>query len=230
MPATDLLSVFVQYNRAIYPLQVALLLVAAALVLLVVRSGPTRVRFVWAGLALLWAWCGAVFFITFMAPTMPVAFVFGAAFLLQAALFAVAAWTEAGRTVELKGDARGLTGAALIAYALMVYPLIATALGQHFPAQPTFGAPCPLTIFSFGLMVMVAGRTPIHLLVIPVLWTLMAYVPVFRWGIYEDIMLPVAGVVGVALILTRNARVARVEPADGVGETPAPMEGSHRLH
>lgn len=53
---------------------------------------------------------------------------------------------------------------------------------------------------------------------------------VFRWGIYEDIILTVAAIVGSALILAHDRRLGSTDPFVGVGETPAPMEGTGRLH
>lgn len=229
MPASDLLSVFVAYNQAIYPLQFLLLFVAAALVLLAARGGAWSTRMVWTGLALLWAWCGAVFFITFYGRLGPAPRVFGAAFLLQAAAFAIAAVRQDGGLLALRRDANGIVAAFLIVYALVGYPLLASALGQSYPAQPTFGAPCPLTIFSFGLLLLFTGRVPPHLLIVPVWWGAMGVVAVLRWGIYEDLMLPVAAVAALLMILTQNRRLGSTAPSASVGETPAPMEGTGRL-
>ncbi len=221
-------SVFVCYNEAIYPLQLMLILIAGALALVAIRPGEWSTRIVWVGLALLWAWCGGVFFIKFYGPQGPAPMIFGAAFLLQAVVFALAAFRNDGGAMRLRSDARGITAGVLMGYAVLIYPLLADALGQHYPAQPTFGAPCPLTIFTFGLLVMFTGRVPAYLLVVPLFWAAMGLVPIFRWGVYEDIMLPVAGVLGVILILKHNRTVARAATA-GVGETPAPMEGTRRL-
>lgn len=75
-----------------------------------------------------------------------------------------------------------------------------------------------------------SGRGPRYLLAVPVTWGFLGLVAVFRWGIYEDIILTVAAIVGSALILAHDRRLGSTDPFVGVGETPAPMEGTGRLH
>ncbi len=233
MSGNMLVGTFVAYNQGIWPAQVALLALACALVIVALRAGPASGRLVYAGLAVLWAWCGALFFLVFFTRVWAGAYVGGVLFLLQAVLFA-AAWLRPGAGVmAFQGNARGIAGATLVGYALLVYPLLASALGQHYPAQPTFGAPCPLTIFTFGMLLLATGRVPGHLLAIPFAWGLFGIAPVVRFGVLEDIGLLVAALVAVPMIVAwnRRLRVAPDEPvAPGVGETPAPMEGTRRLH
>ncbi len=235
MPQNPLLATFTAYNQAIWPVQIALLLFALGLVVLAVRGRAGGGRMAYAVLAVLWAWCGGAFWLLFYAryAVRPVAYVFGAAFLVQALLFGHAALVERASRVALRTDAYGVLGATLIGFALLVYPLLASALGQHYPAQPTFGAPCPLAIFSFGMLLLVRPRVPGHLLAIPFAWALLGVFPVVRFGILEDIGLVVAGLVGLPSILAHNRR-SRPAPSPatspGVGETPAPAEGIRRLH
>lgn len=236
MAGQVLVATFTAYNQAIWPLQIVLLVVAVALVTVGLRGGQSRGRTVYGGLAVLWAWCGSIFFVVFYArnaavPAVP--YLFGAVFLLQALLFARAAVAERDSVLALRADAYGLAGASLIVFALLAYPLIASALGQHFPAQPTFGAPCPLTIFTFGMLLLVTGRVPNHLLAIPFIWALLGTFPVMRAGILEDIGLIVAGLVALPMILAHNRRLGAA-PGEAavlsVGETPSPLGGTRRLH
>ncbi len=229
MSASDLLSTFVLYNQAIYPLQLLLLLVAAMVVLVAARGGAWSARIAWTGLALLWAWTGAVFFIIFYGRIGPMPQAFGVAFLLQAVAFAIGAVRRDGVALAVRRDATGIIAAFLAAYALLGYPLLADALGQHYPAQPTFGAPCPVTIFTLGVLLVFTGRVPIYQLVVPVAWGLVGVVPVVRFGILEDVMLPVAALAILLLVPAHNRRVAAAVPTAPVGETPAPMEGTGRL-
>ncbi|WP_442947196.1 DUF6064 family protein [Noviherbaspirillum sp.] len=50
------------------------------------------------------------------------------------------------------GRARGSAGAALIVFALGIYRAWSWYAGHWFPAMPTFGLPCPTTIFTIGLL------------------------------------------------------------------------------
>ncbi len=232
MSGNVLVETFVAYNQGIWPAQVALLALACALVIVALRAGPASGRLVYAGLAVLWAWCGALFFLVFFTRVWAGAYVGGVLFLLQAVLFA-GAWLRPGAGVmAFRGNARGIAGATLVGYALLVYPLLASALGQHYPGQPTFGAPCPLTIFTFGMLLLATGRVPGHLLAIPFIWALMGIVPVVRAGMLEDIGLIAAGLVALPLLLAHNRRLASATtppPVAGVGETPASMPGTGRL-
>ena len=234
--APELFTVFTRYNTAVWPAQIGLLALALGLLVVVVRGRPGGARVVYGGLALLWVWCGAVFFLAFYARyagVAPLAYGMATAFVLQGALFARAAAVAGGGTMALRADVHGMAAAALIGYALLIYPLLASALGQHYPGQPTFGAPCPLTIFTFGLLLLAAARVPGHLLAIPFVWAVLGIFPVLRFGVVEDIGLIAAGLVALPLILGRNRGLRSTPGADpgaGVGETPAPPEGIRRLH
>ncbi len=230
-----LLATFTAYNQAVWPAQIALLVLAFALVIAVLRGGAGTANVVYAGLAILWAWCGIVFFVAFYAPHAPAptaGYVFGAAFVLQAVLFGRAALVRRDGVMALRANRVGSVGAMLLTYALLAYPMLASALGQHYPAQPTFGAPCPLTILTWGMLLLVVGRVPGHLLAIPFLWSLAGFFPVLRAGVLEDIGLIAAGLIALPMILVHNRGLASARtspPTADVGETPAPMQGTRRL-
>ncbi len=202
-----------------------------------VRGGRNSTRLVYGGLAVLWAWCGAIYHLAFFTRINPMAYGFGTLFLAQAALFGIAAARSGGEAMQLRGDGRGITGGVLIAYALLIYPLLGAALGQHYPAAPSFGLPCPLTIFTFGLLLLATGRVPVQLLLIPLAWSLLGVMAALNWGVLEDLGLPVAALCGATMVLVHNRKV-RASAAgaaaggghDTVGETPAHPEGIRRLH
>ncbi len=231
--ASEFFGVFARYNQAIWPAQFGLIALALALLAVAVRGGRNCALVVYGGLALLWAWCGAVYHLAFFTRLNPLAWAFGALFLLQAGAFAVQA-LRAGEPTALRWDARGILGTTLVLYALVAYPLIGLALGQGYPAAPSFGVPCPLVIYTFGMLLLATGRVPVHLLVIPVLWALLAGPMAVRlWGVFEDLGLPLAAVLGAIAVLIHNRRIRAAEPAGHpgrVGETPAQPEGIRRLH
>ncbi len=227
--ASDFFDVFARYNTAVWPVQIGLLAVAVALLAVIVRGGRSSARLVYGGLAVLWAWCGAVYHLGYFARLTPMAYAFGALFLVQAALFGRAAVRADGEVMALGLDGRGLLGITLVAYALFFYPLIGSVLGQLYPATPSFGLPCPLTIFTFGVLTLAVGRVPVHLLVIPCAWALVGISAALNFGVLEDLGLPVAALCGAAAVLAHNGRV-RAAPPPRVGETPAAPEGIRRLH
>ena len=86
-----------------------------------------------------------------------------------------------------------------------LYPLIGWLLGHGWPRAPMFGVtPCPLTVFTMGMLLLIEGRTPIHLAVIPVLWSLVGGTAAWFLGVTEDLALPIAGLGGLALVLWKN--------------------------
>jgi hypothetical protein len=83
-------------------------------------------------------------------------------------------------------------GHALIAYGLL-YPVIALLDGHSYPRVPTFGLPCPTTIVTVGFLVLVRGRIPAALMVVPLAWAAIGGSAAFLLGVRADLALPVAG-------------------------------------
>ena len=200
-------GVFVRYNESMWP--VPLLLVAAGLAFAVLASSaPRRSRRLMATLAALWAYAAIAYHLAFLASLTPAAVLFAALFLVEAALIA---WhglhtRRLHLAVPLDRTSR-LVGAALLAYALVGYPAVAALAGQHYPAMPTFGLPCPTTIFTLGVLAWCVRPVPRSVLVVPVLWTVIAMFAAVPFGIVEDFALPLA--VAATLIVLRRRIVRR---------------------
>lgn len=199
-------EVFARYNDAVWPAQVLLhVLAVAALALLFVR-GRRSGRAISLVLALLWAWMGGVYHLVYFRPINPAAALFGALFLAGAAAFA---WEGVVRARLRCGDGGGAArpvGTALVAYALVGYPLLGYALGHRYPAMPTFGLPCPTTIFTVGMLAFLRPPVPWRVLAVPVLWTLIGVQAAFALGVYEDLGLLAASAAGVWLALRGRRR------------------------
>lgn len=87
----------------------------------------------------------------------PIARAFAAGFLVQAALFVIHAALARGLELGPRSRLRSLAGAVMVAYAMIAYPIIGLAVGESYLAMPLFGVtPCPLLIFTFGLMLWAA--------------------------------------------------------------------------
>ena len=109
--AEQFLDVMLRYNEAVWPMQVVFYLLAALLLWHAARrSGRDR----WVGLALgfLWAWMGVAYHWIFFTEINPAAWVFGGFFVLQAALFALAAFRDV--RFRFDTDVYGLTGALFV--------------------------------------------------------------------------------------------------------------------
>jgi hypothetical protein len=198
------LEVFRQYNEAIWPLQIVLKVLGAAVAILLLRPRPWSDRFIVTVLALLWVWAGGAYHLWHFRTINPAATVLGGLFLLAALLFALEGVLLGRMRFEQKRAGRLVVGATLIVYALLVYPQVSGLLGHHYPSAPTFGAPCPTTIVTLGVLTFMASPYPRSVLVIPVIWSVLGTVAVGALGMTEDLGLPVAGAAGAAMLARRQ--------------------------
>lgn len=198
------------YNRAVWPAQILAFALATALVWLALRPHDDRLaraggRLHALALVAAWAWTGAVFHLQYFATINFVAPVYGALFLGQALLLT---WTGVVRRNVLMERARGAVGLAamgLLAYALVGYPAIAAIAGEGVASTRVVGLdPGPTAVFTLGLLLLARGRTPLHLVIVPLVWSLVAGVSAWMLAIPEDLVLPVLGLGALALIIRKN--------------------------
>lgn len=156
-------------------------------------------------LAGLWAWMGIAYHIAFFTSINPAAWLLAMGFLLGSLAFAWHGIARADLNFRYVRGARGISGAALFAFALVLYPLIGYFLGHRFPAAPTFGLPCPTTIFTLGLLLFAASPLPKTVLVVPLLWSAVGSLAAYQLGVLEDLALVVAGVVTIVVMLVQRA-------------------------
>jgi hypothetical protein len=87
------------------------------------------------------------------------------------------------------------------------------ATGSGYPAMPMFGiAPCPVTIFTFGVLMLARGHVQLWLLAVPVTWSLIGGTAAFLLRVPQDGFLLVSGLVSVPALLMRE-RARRTLPA-----------------
>ena len=199
-----------QYNAAIWPAQIiALLLGLAALALSArPRAGARRAgrhRLVAGILAAAWLWTAVAFHGLHFSALVWTAWGFAALFALQGLLVAVAAWRGSLRIEATPALAAGL-GLVVGLLGLLLHPLAGLLAGQDWAGlRPVILAPAPLTLFTFGLLLRAAPRAPRHLLIVPILWSVIAGVLAWDLGLWVDLLLPAAAVVtvGVSLLSRR---------------------------
>jgi hypothetical protein len=192
-------AVFEAYNRAIWPAQVTAYVLGVLAVALAARGGARNGRRVAGVLALFWLWTGVAYHWAHFSQINRTAYLFGAVFVLQGVLLAAAA-VRGTLAFRFRPDARGWMGAALMAYALAVYPLIGHLLSHGWPRSPVFGvAPCPTTIFTVGLLLW-TGRAPRNLVIVPVLWSLVGASAAVLLAVREDLGLLAAAAAGVWML------------------------------
>lgn len=209
--ATQFFAVFARYNAAVWPAPIVLAALALGAAVLAAPGRDRSSRVASGILALLWIWMGAVYHLGFFRSINPAATVFGALFLIQGIGFATVGSLRGTFGFHFRADGAGWTGAALMAFALAGYPLLADVLGHRYPMTPTFGLPCPTTIFTLGLLFWAEPAAPTWLLVVPLAWSALGVWAALQLGVHEDLSLLAAGLVSAGVLLARG-RTAPVHP------------------
>lgn len=210
--------VFARYNEGIWPMQIVLNGAALVCIGLLFPPGMWASRTICLFLSLLWAWMAIAYHFTFFSDINPAAWAFGAVFLLGSVAFA---WSGVARTpVSLRPvlGARATVGATLITFALILYPMIGYAIGHRYPSAPTFGLPCPTTIFTLGLLLFSVRPITRRVFIVPLLWAAVGSVAAFQLGILEDLGLLAAGVATIAVMLFSPAPPNPLLNADARGQ------------
>ncbi len=202
------LGVFQRYNEAVWPAQILLTGFALAAIVLAFQKKPYNGKIISYILAFLWYWMGMIYHISFFSAINSAAYFFGGAFMLQGGFFHWIGGFKNQIGFRARFGIRGSVGAILMLYALLVYPLLGHWIGHVYPQSPTFGAPCPTTIFTFGMLLWTDGKFPRYLLIVPALWSLLGFTAALTLGIKEDIGLLIAGILTVLLLLLPDRRTA----------------------
>jgi len=201
-------EVFVTYNNAIWPAQLVAYAIGLVAIGLALREGKSSSRIIAAILALFWIWMGVFYQMAYFSRINPVASIFGLFYVIQGLLFVFAGTIRDKLSFRFKVEPFPLIGACFVFYAMVIYPLLGLSFGHSYPKAPMFGvAPCPTTIFTFGLLLWTARPVPAYLLGIPLVWSLIGMSAAVNLGVPQDYGLVIAGVLGTALILIQNRKL-----------------------
>ena len=195
------LQVFSDYNETVWPLQILLMAMAVVAVVLTILPYRHANAIIGMILSFLWIWMGLVYHILFFSSINPAAYLFGAVFIIQGFLFFWFIVIKKKISFRLQWNGPGITGVIFILFALLIYPLIGRTQGHIYPDSPTFGLPCPTTIFTFGLLLFSTKKLPLVLYIIPLLWSIIGFTASFTMGIKEDIGLIISGAIFMAFHL-----------------------------
>jgi hypothetical protein len=200
-------EIFKSYNQAVFPVQFILILVALVAIFLTFKRGLWPDKITVLILSLLWAWMGVVYHILFFSMINKAAYLFGILNIFQAALFFYFGIIRNELSFRFGKNISGWIGAVLVGYALVIYPALGYFLGHRFPSSPTFGLPCPTTIFSFGLLLWTTGRLRLIIMLFPVIWALIGTTAAIYLRVYEDFGLLFAGSIAFLLIAMRKNKM-----------------------
>jgi len=203
------LGVFERYNLAVWPAQLFLYAIAIIAVCLALRRKADFSRGISLILSVFWIWMGLVYHFWFFITINSAALLFALFFVVQGVLFFIAGAWKQQLKFRFRPNLLGILGGAFLLYALVIYPALGYWLGHQYPAAPTFGLPCPTTIFTFGVLLWTDRRVSLYLLAIPLAWSFMGFWAAVSLGMIEDYGLLAAGLIGSLLILVRD-RHARI--------------------
>jgi len=208
--AEQFLRVLVQYNQAVWPMQLILNGAALAGAGLLFCAQPWASRMIALLLTGLWLWIALSYHFSFFASINPAAWWFGILFLLGGAAFDWFGVVEDRLRFEVSSNPWKLTGVILMIFAVVIYPLIGYAIGRRYPAAITFGLPCPTTIFTIGLLLFAEAPLPRSVFVAPLVWCAIGSLAALWLGVFEDLSLIVAGVVGLAAVFYLHGRPGQI--------------------
>jgi len=200
-------AIFLEYNNAVWPASILAYGLGILALVAVLRSMPVWSKVTASILAMMWAWTGVAYHGFFFSTINGAAILFAGLFVAQSLLFA---YFGLVRDRLQFGESRGSQAAigwAFIGYALIAYPLIGAAMGHPYGTIPQFGiTPCPVTLFTFGLLLLAKHPLPWVLLVIPVVWSLIGGSAALLLNVPQDWLLLASGVITVALFILSKTK------------------------
>ncbi|MBR0715954.1 DUF6064 family protein [Bradyrhizobium liaoningense] len=205
----EFLAVFVAYNSAIWPAQIAAYLLGGVAVALLFRRGQLADRVIAGILAAMWLWTGIAYHALWFSQINKAAYLFASLFIAQGIYLLYAGVYRCQIRFGLRSDLATAVGVALVAYAAIIYPLIGVIVGHSYPELPMFGVtPCPVTVFTLGFFLLTTERLPRSLLVVPFAWSLIGGSAAILLHVPQDWLLLASGCIVVVLIVLRDRRAA----------------------
>lgn len=198
------LSVFANYNQSVFPMQIVLYVLAVGSIILLFLNQKYSSKIISLIIGFFWLWTGLVYHIIFFSSINQAAYFFGSLYIVQAFLFFLFGTINEKLKFHFNKDLYGITGSVFVFFALVIYPVLGYFLGHVYPHSPTFGAPCPITIFTFGILLLTSSKIHKYLIIIPLLWSLVGLSAAINLKIVEDFGLVIAGILGTTLIFIKD--------------------------
>ncbi len=205
----DFYNIFYRYHSALWPMIIITYILGIIIIILAVRKSDNSSKIISAILAFLWIWVGIFFFLIYGLSVNPQFYlVSGILFIIQSILFLYYGVFKERIYFRVEKEIYSFIGILIIIYALIIYPLIEIFTGHVYPAAPIFGMdPCPVCIFTFGVLLLTDKKIPLRLVIIPFLWSLSGVLAVVGYHVWADIGELVSGILGLILIIYRNKKI-----------------------
>ncbi|MHA1993931.1 MAG: DUF6064 family protein [Candidatus Hodarchaeales archaeon] len=170
-------------------------------------------------LALLWIWVGMIFWIGTFGPFPFSIFgltftgnwiLLGIMFIIQGCLFIYYGIIKPSLSFRFEKKSHIYLGILFFLYSLLFYPLIGFLTGHPYPDYPIFGiAPCPVTIFTFGMVLWTDKRVNLLVIIIPFVYSLIGILPLMVYGVLADLGLIFGGIIGFSVIIIRDNKLKK---------------------
>lgn len=201
------LEVFKNYNLSIQPIQIITYVIGIIALTITIKKTSQSDRIISVILSFYWLWMGILYHIIYFSQINKLAYAFGVLFIIQGILFIIIGIFKDRISFHFKPNIYSLVGSIFILYAMLIYPIIGYIIGHGYPNSPVFGvAPCPTTIFTFGLLLWTDKRVAKYLLIIPLIWSFIGFFAALKLGILEDIGLLVASLIGTIMLFYRDRK------------------------
>ena len=194
-------GVFTAYNTAVWPMQFLLLALGLLAVVFLVRQRSYSNVGISSILTALWVWQALAYHLAFFMVINPLAYAFAAVFMAGAAVFFWQGVIRRKLIFKPVSGWRAWAGLGLITFAFLIYPVWTYFMGHRYPAFPTFGLPCPTTLFTIGMLTFLVRPYPRSVFVVPVLWCFVGSHAAFVFDVQADLGLIAAGVLGLVLLI-----------------------------
>jgi hypothetical protein len=206
----EFLLVLEGYNLAIWPLQIIAYVLIALVLFLSFKQTKYSSKIVISVLSLFWLFNGIVFSFIFWSPSHFFGYSFGALCVIQGFLF-LYSMKGSDITIGSLDKINTSIGILFVIYAGIGYQTVGYFLGHIYPKFfPAGLVPCPTTIFTFGIFLIINNKIALHLYVIPLIISIGGFLAAYN-GIYEDVGLILAGILGTILLIRKGSEVKREE-------------------
>ncbi len=196
---------FELYNESVWPLQILAAVIGLTILALLLSRPRYGAQVVALLLALCWAWVAYAFLFSRYATINWAATYFAVGFAVQAGLLLLSAAT--GRLAFSRPETATRTaGIFILAFALLVQPIMGPLLGRDWSEIELFGlAPDPTVLATLGVLI-VADRIRWALFTIPLLWCAVSGLTLLAMEAPDALLMPVAGLLALVLALARSLR------------------------
>ena len=207
------LQLFKVYNETIFPLQILFYVLAGTIVYLSLK------KIIWSDIIInsifsfFWLWMGIVYHLLFFSKINKAAYLFSGLFIVQGILFWYFGVITKRLTYRFKFAVPETIGAVLILFALAIYPLLGYFLGHIYPMAPSFGLPCPTTIFTLGALLWIETGIPPPILIVPISWSVIGFSAALQLDMKEDISILIAALI-TSIGLLMKKKHGRPVPTD----------------